>query len=61
MIVGGYQGFFIFHTDAESIPYDAEQVGGMRANFRGVCEKVGGMRANFRGVCEKVREISNNI
>jgi hypothetical protein len=27
MIVGGYQGFFIFHTDAESIPYDAEQVG----------------------------------
>ncbi|HZC49289.1 MAG TPA: hypothetical protein VE244_09535 [Nitrososphaeraceae archaeon] len=25
------------------------------------CGTSGGMRANFRGVCEKVREISNNI
>ncbi|HZC50473.1 MAG TPA: hypothetical protein VE244_15590 [Nitrososphaeraceae archaeon] len=41
-----------------SIPYSVECV---RKVFHTMRNKWGGMRANFRGVCEKVCEISNNI
>jgi hypothetical protein len=40
IVVGEYQGFFIFHTDAESIPYSVDACGKVLGFSAACVEKV---------------------
>jgi hypothetical protein len=53
IVVGEYQGFFIFHTDAESIPYSVDACVKSVRLFRGMCGKVWNSVRLFRGMCGK--------